>query len=78
MTALEQQLTKALRALSAQYEQAQQQHARAGRDLAAAGLAAQRASDALGPGLQDARREVARALDLMRQHGRERDDGPSR
>ena len=27
MTALEQQLTKALRALSAQYEQAQQQHA---------------------------------------------------
>ena len=26
MTALEQQLTKALRALSAQYEQAQQQH----------------------------------------------------
>ena len=27
MTALEQQLTKALRTLSAQYEQAQQQHA---------------------------------------------------
>ena len=27
MTALEQQLTKALRGLSAQYEQAQQQHA---------------------------------------------------
>ena len=27
MTALEQQLTRALRALSAQYEQAQQQHA---------------------------------------------------
>ena len=27
MTALEQQLTKALRALAAQYEQAQQQHA---------------------------------------------------
>ena len=27
MTALEQQLTKALRALSSQYEQAQQQHA---------------------------------------------------
>ena len=27
MTALEQQLTKALRVLSAQYEQAQQQHA---------------------------------------------------
>ena len=37
-----------------------------------------KASDALGPGLQDARRDVARALDLMRQSGRERDHGPSR
>ncbi len=37
--------------------------------LAAAGRAAHRASDALGPELQDARREVARALDLMRQRG---------
>ena len=82
MTALEQQLTKALRALSAQYEQAQQQHAAQvetlPRSLGAAGRAAQRASDALGPGLQDARRDVARALDLMRQRGRERDHGPSR
>ena len=85
MTALEQQLTKALRALSAQYEQAQQQARRAGRDLAAAGRslgeagrAAKRASDILGPGLQDARRDVARALELMRQRGRERDHGPSR
>ena len=58
---------------------------RAGRDLAAAGRslgaarrAAQRASDALGPGLQDTRRDVARALDLMRQRGRERDHGPRR
>ena len=39
---------------------------------------AQRASDILGPGLQDARRDVARALELMRQRGRERDYGPSR
>ena len=86
MTALEQQLTKALRALSAQYEQAQQQHAAqvqrdlaaAGRSLGAAGRTARRASDALGPGLQDARRDVARTLDLMRQRVRERDHGPSR
>ena len=49
MAALDQQLTKALRALSP-----------------------------LAPGLQDARRDVARALDLMRQHGRECDHGPSR
>ena len=65
MTALEQQLTKALRALSGQYEQAQKQHAAqvrpclaAGRSLGAAGRAAKRASDILGPGLQDARRDV--------------------
>ena len=67
MTALEQQLTKALRALSTQYEQAQQQHAAqvetlqaASRSLGAAGRTAQRASDALGPELQDAHRDVAR------------------
>ena len=85
MTALEQQLTKALRGLSAQYKQATAAARRAGRDLAAAGRslgaagrAAKRASDILGPGLQDARRDVTRALDLMRQRGRERDHGPSR
>ena len=47
-------------------------------DAAAARRAAERASDALGPELQDARRDVARALDMMRQHDRERDHGPSR
>ena len=60
MTALEQQLTKALRALSAQYEQAQQQHAAQVEALAAASRAALRASNMLGRGLQDARRDVAR------------------
>ena len=40
--------------------------------------AARRADDALGRVLQDARREVARPLDLTRRHGRERDYGPSR
>ena len=35
--------------------------------------AARRASERLGPGLQDARRDVARALELMRQHIRTRD-----
>ena len=78
MTALEQQLTKALRVLSAQYEQAQQQHAAQVEALERHVAAAQRASDALGPGLQDARRDVVRAPDLMRQRGRERDSGPSR
>ena len=51
---------------------------RAGRSLATASRAARRASDALGPGLQDARREVARALDVIRRRGPERDHGPSR
>ena len=52
------------------------------RDLAAASRAALRARDMLGRGLQDARRDVARALELTRQPGRqrgpERDQGPSR
>ena len=48
------------------------------RSLGEAGRAAQRASDILGPGLQDARRDVTRARALMRQRGRERDHGPSR
>ena len=85
MTALEQQLTKALRALSAQYEQAQRQHAAQVETLQQQVEALERqvaqldgASDALGPGLQDARRDVARTLDLMRQRVRERDHGPSR
>ncbi len=40
--------------------------------------AARRASDTLGRVLHDARREVARPLDLTCQRGRERDYGPSR
>ena len=37
-------------------------------------------NDTIGPGLQDARRDVARALDVMRQRApaRDRDHGPSR
>ena len=50
------------------------------RNLAAAVRAARRASETLGPGLQDARRDVARALDVMRRRSpaRDRDQGPSR
>ena len=55
---------------------------RASRDLAAAGRAAHVACNALGRGLQDARREVAHTLEMMRQRerqrGQERDHGPSR
>ena len=51
---------------------------RAGRSLAAASRAAQGASDALWPGLRDARRDVARALEVIRRRGPERDYGPSR
>ena len=46
--------------------------------LPAAVRAARRANDTIGPRLQDARRDVARALDVMRQRGRTRDQGPSR
>ena len=53
---------------------------RADRDLAAAGRALHRAGDALDRGLQGARRDVARALELIRdrRRGPERDHGPSR
>ena len=51
-------------------------------DLAAAGRTLRRAGDALDRGLEDARRDVARAVELMqrqgRQRGPERDYGPSR
>ena len=43
------------------------------RDLAAAVRAARRGSERLGPGLQDARRDVARTLELMRQRSQKRD-----
>ena len=105
MTALERELTTALRP-AAQYAQAQQQQATqadtfaaagrdlaaAGRDLAAAGRdlgtagrhlgaagrTAERACDGLDPGLQDARRDVTRALEMMRHAARERERGPER
>ena len=51
-------------------------------DLAAAGRTLRRAGDALDRGLEDARRIVARTVELIRQHGRhsgpDRDYGPSR
>ena len=81
MTALERQLTRALRELSAQYERERTQHAAQIAALAAAGRALCRAGDALERGLQGTRRDVARALELMRQlppRGPERDHGPSR
>ena len=78
MTALEQQLTKGLAGVVRAVRAGAAAARRAGRDLAAAGRAAKLASDILGPGLQDARRDVTRAFDLMRQRGRGRDYGPSR
>ena len=55
---------------------------RAERDLAAAHRAALGATEMLGRGLQEARREVAPAVELMQQQGRQRgpegDYGPSR
>ena len=71
-------VVRAVRAGAAAARRAGRDLAAAGRSLGAAGRAAQRASDILGPGLQDARRDVTRALELMRQRGRERDHGPSR
>ena len=77
-TAVDESLAGVVRAVRAGADAAR----RADRDLAAAGRALRRAGDALDRGLQDARRDVARALELMRQHGRqrgpERDHGPSR
>ena len=77
-TAVDESLAGVVRAVRAGADAAR----RADRDLAAAGRALRRAGDALDRGLQDARRDVARALELMRQHGRqrgpERDQGPSR
>ena len=52
--------------------------AAAGRSLAAASRAAQRTGDALDRGLRDARREAAQTLEMMRQRGPERDQGPTR
>ena len=71
-------VVRAVRAGAAAARRAGRDLAAAGRSLGAAGRAAKRASDILGPGLQDARRDVTRARALMRQRGRERDHGPSR
>ena len=65
-TAVDESLAGVVRAVRAGADAAR----RADRDLAAAGRALRRAGDALDRGLQDARRDVARALKLMRQHGR--------
>ena len=95
MTELERQLTAALETLSGQFETAQQQHSeqvealqqRFERQAAENRTLRQRIEQLsgqlmLGRGLQDARRDVARAVELMRQQGRqrgpERDYGPSR
>ncbi len=65
-TAVDESLAGVVRAVRAGADAARH----ADRDLAAAGRALRRAGDALDRGLQDARRDVARALKLMRQHGR--------
>ena len=51
---------------------------RAGRGLAAASRAAERAGDTLDRILRDVRRSVARPLEVTRRRGPERDHGPSR
>ena len=76
-TAVDESLAGVVRAVRAGADAAR----RADRDLAGAGRALRQAGDALDRGLQDARREVARALELIRQpdrgRGPERDHGPS-
>ena len=96
MTELERELTAALEMLSGQFETAQQQHseqvdvlqqrfeqqAAENRTLRLQIEPPLGTAEMHGRGLQDARRDVARAVELMRQHGRqpmpERDHGPSR
>ena len=77
-TAVDESLAGVVRAARAGADAAR----RADRDLAAADRALRRAGDALDRGLQDARRDVARAVELIQQRGRqrgpERDHGPSR
>ena len=96
MTELERQLTVALETLSGQFETEQRRHsgqvevlqqrferqAAENETLRRRNRAALGVTEMLGRGLQDARRDVARALELMPQHGRQRgpdrDHGPSR
>ena len=96
MTELERQLTAALEKSSGQFETEQRRHsgqvealqqrfeqqAEENRTLRQRTRAALGATEMLGRGLQDARRDVARAVELMqqrdRQRGPDRDSGPSR
>ena len=95
MTELERQLTAALEKLSGQFETEQRRHSgqvealrqRFERQTAENETLRRRIEQLsgqlrLGRGLQDARRDVARAVELIRQHrrqrGPERDYGPSR
>ena len=77
-TAVDESLSGVVRAVRAGAEAAR----RADSGLAAAGRALRSAGDALDRGLQGARRDVARAVEMMRHHGRRRgaarDHGPSR
>ena len=82
MTALERQLTRAYRELSAQFARERTQHAEQIEALQRqveyfAGQVKRLIAD-----YRTARRDVARAVEMIRQHGRqrghERDHGPSR
>lgn len=78
MTTLEEPLTRGLADVVRAVRDGTAAARRADRTLAAASRAARRAGDALGRGLRDDRRDVARALEVMRRRGRDRDLGPSR
>ena len=92
MTDLERQLTTALERLSVQYETEQRRHsgqieaaAAAGRSLAAASRAAERAGDGLDRILRHLRRRARervemtrRLMERIRPPGPDRDSGPSR
>ena len=78
MTALEEQLTNALVRLSAQYEMEQRRHAELVEALQRQVERLDGRVTRLAADLRDARRDVARALELMRQPQRDRDLGPSR
>ena len=78
MTELERQLTAALERLSAQYETEQRLHSER---VEALRQQIERLSGQMTRLARDYRTlagNVARALDLMRQRGRARDQGPSR
>ena len=92
MTALEEQLTRALRRLSAQYETEQRRHSeqvealrqrveRQSGENEALQMRIERLDGqvtTLGRVLRHARRNLALTVTVMRQYGPERDQGPSR